>query len=121
MAERVAVVGASPKASRYSNRAVRMLQAHGHTPLPVSLAAREVEGLPGYRSIRDVGGAIDTVTIYVSPERQAAIVEDLLAVKPRRVIFNPGAENPEAYPVLTEQGIEVVEACTLVLLSTGQF
>ncbi len=121
MAERVAVVGASAKAWRYSNRAVRMLRAHGHTPLPVSPAGREIEGLAGYRSIRDVEGGIDTVTVYVSPERQASIVEDLLAVKPRRVIFNPGAENPDAYAALSGRGIEVVEACTLVLLSTGQF
>ncbi len=121
MPERVAVVGASPKTWRYSNRAIRMLQAHGHTPVPVSPSGQDVEGLPGFRTLRDIRDAIDTVTLYVSAERQAAIAEDLLVVKPRRVIFNPGAENPALEQRLREAGVEVVEECTLVMLATGEF
>lgn len=121
MEERVAVVGASAKSWRYSNRAIRMLLDHGHTPVPVSASGHPVENLPGYRSLRDVPGVVDTVTMYVGAPRQAPIVPDILAARPRRVIFNPGAENPESYPRLEERGIQVLEACTLVLLSTGQF
>jgi len=117
----VAVIGASAKPARYSNRAMRMLQAHGHVPVPVSRTGEDVLGVKGYASLRDVPERADTVTMYLSPERQAPVIEDVLAVRPRRVIFNPGAENPDAYSRLAQQGIQIVEACTLVLLSTGQF
>jgi predicted CoA-binding protein len=115
------VVGASEKPSRYSNRAIRMLQAHGHTPVPVSRTGKDVLGLTGRASLTEVPEPIDTVTMYLSAEKQAPVIQDILTVRPRRVIFNPGAENPDAYPRLAEERIEVVEACTLVLLSTGQF
>lgn len=115
------MIGASEKPARYSNRAIRMLQAHGHTPIPVSRTGKDVLGLKGYSSLRDVPERVDTVSMYLSAEKQAPVIQDILAVQPRRVIFSPGAENPGAYPGLAEQGIEVVEACTLVLLSTGQF
>jgi hypothetical protein len=78
-------------------------------------------GFPGYRTLTAVSIPIDTVTMYLSPERQSPVIEDILAARPRRVIFNPGAENPDAYPALIQAGIEPVEACTLVLLTTNQF
>lgn len=115
------VIGASEKPSRYSNRAIQMLQAHGFTAVPVSRTGKDVLGLKGYASLADVPDPVDTVTVYLSPEKQAPVIRAILALQPRRVIFNPGAENPAAYPGLAKHGIEIVEACTLVLLSTGQF
>jgi uncharacterized protein len=117
----VAVVGASEKPERYSNRALRMLLSHGHTAIPVSRLGREILGLTGYASLRAIPGPLDTVTVYLSPEKQTPVIQDILAVVPRRVIFNPGAENPQAADTLARRGIMVVEACTLVLLTTGQF
>ena len=117
----VAVIGASEKPERYSNRALRMLLAHGFTPIPVSRSGSDMLGLKGYASLADVRDRIDTVTMYVSPDKQAPVIRDILAIRPRRVIFNPGAENPEAAALLARHGISVVEACTLVLLATGQF
>jgi predicted CoA-binding protein len=117
----VAIVGASPKPERYSNRALRMLMSHGHTAIPVSKLGRDILGLTGYASLRAIPEPIDTVTLYLRPEKQAPVVQDILAVKPRRVIFNPGAENPEAAETLSRSGITTIEACTLVLLTTGQF
>jgi hypothetical protein len=78
-------------------------------------------GLKGYASLAAIPHPVDTVTIYASPERQTSVLQDLLAIRPRRVIFNPGAENPQSVTVLAQAGITVIEACTLVLLSTGQF
>jgi predicted CoA-binding protein len=104
--EIVAVVGASEKPERYANRALRMLLS---------------QGLKGYASLAAIPHPVDTVTIYVSPEGQTSVLQDLLAIRPRRVIFNPGAENSEATAALARAGITVIEACTLVLLSTGQF
>ena len=118
---RVAVVGASAKPERYSNRALRMLQSAGHTPIPVSADGRHIHGLPGYPTVRAIPDPVDTVSIYLSPEKQEPVIRDILAAAPRRVIFNPGTENPEVYAELSRHGIEVQEACTLVLLSTGQF
>ncbi len=118
---RVAVVGASEKPERYANRAIRMLLAHGFSPIPISRSGKDILGLKGYPSLASVPDPIDTVTMYLSPGKQPPVIRDILAIRPRRVIFNPGAENPEAASLLIRQGITVVEACTLVLLSTGQF
>jgi len=117
----VAVVGASRKPERYSHRAIQMLASHGHSPIPVSSLGHAILGYTGYASLTAVPGPIDTVTMYLSPEKQPPVIQDILSVRPRRVIFNPGAENPEAAAALARDGIEMIEACTLVLLATGQF
>lgn len=121
MPKTVAVVGASPKPERYSNQAVRLLRTHGHTVLPVNPAQTEIEGLPVVPSVDALPRGIDTVTLYVGPRRSGALLSALLALRPRRVIFNPGAENPALAQALQAAGIGVEEACTLVLLRTGQF
>jgi hypothetical protein len=117
----VAVVGASDKRHRYAHRALSLLLTQGYTPIPVSRSGKDILGLRGYASLGAIPQPIDTVSVYLSPEKQAAVIQDILAVKPRRVIFNPGAENPKAAAVLAAHGIEALEACTLVLLTTGQF
>lgn len=120
MTETVAVLGASPKPERYSNQAIRLLRTHGHRVIPVNPAQSEIEGLPVVAKVEDLKD-VDTVTMYVSPAHSDGLLPGLLALKPRRVIFNPGAENPGLEKALGEAGIEVEEACTLVLLRTGQF
>lgn len=121
MSETVAVVGASPKPERYSNKAIRLLREYGHTVLPVNPAQKEIEGLPVSPGIDALPRGVDTVTVYVSPAHSGALLAPLLALKPRRVIFNPGAENPALEDGLRAAGIGVEEACTLVLLRTRQF
>lgn len=113
------VVGASTKPGRYANKAIAMLLAHNHPVLAFGNQAGEVEGIPIQTqwSFKD----IDTVTLYLSQQNQVSYYQKIVALKPRRVIFNPGTENVEWYSLLQQQGIEVEEACTLVLLSTGQF
>ena len=119
--ENVAVVGASPKDERYSNMAMRMLAEYGRNPIPVAPARKEVIGKTAYPSLADVPEKIDTVTVYIRASRQSQMIADIIQIKPRRVIFNPGAENPDEYARLRNLGIEVLEACTLVMLHTGQF
>lgn len=119
--ERVAVVGASAKPERYSHQAIQRLLDHGHQPLPVSPRGGTILGQTVAVDLLSLDRPVDTVTMYLAPERQSAVVEQLLALRPRRVIFNPGAENPSAYAALRAAEIEVEEACTLVLLATGQF
>lgn len=119
--ERVIIIGASPKPERYANKAQKMLIEYGHTPLPVNPAFGEIDGIMAYRSATDVPGPVDSVTMYVGPDRQDAVLDAIIAAQPRRVIFNPGTENPVAYERLAQAGIQTTEACTLVLLRTGQF
>lgn len=119
--ENVAVIGASRKPERYSNKAIRMLAEYGHNAIPVAPADTEIEGRKAYPKLADIPETIDTVTMYVGPARQTDLIAEIIALAPRRVIFNPGTENPEAYPRLEAAGIETIEACTLVLLRSHQF
>jgi len=117
----VAVLGASANPERYSHQAVARLQANGHAVFPVHPTVSEILGIPVRASLSDIPVPLDTVTVYLSPGKSAALVGDFLRSRPRRVILNPGAENPPLTASLREHGIEVVEACTLVLLASGQF
>ena len=117
----VVVLGASPKPERYSNKAVRLLKEHGHRVIPVHPAITEIEQLPVIPALEHIDGPIDTLTVYLSPALSTPLEADLLKLKPERVIFNPGTENPGLKQALEREGIAVEEACTLVLLNTGQF
>ncbi|MGE4169260.1 MAG: CoA-binding protein [Candidatus Margulisiibacteriota bacterium] len=119
--ERVAVIGASDKPDRYSYMAIERLRNHGHVALPVHPKLKTVQGLAVYPSLAQVPHPIDTITLYVNAEKSAAMAADLIAANPRRVIFNPGTESPALEATLQNAGIQTMEACTLVLLSTKQF
>lgn len=117
----VAVLGASPKAGRYSLLAVQMLKEHGYRPIPVHPAGHEVDGIHSRRSLEEITEQVDTLTIYVNESISEKLASSILDFKPRRVIFNPGAENPFLAQKLADSGIMIVEACTLVMLRTNQF
>ena len=119
--ENVVVIGASNKPERYSNKAIRMLVEYGHTPIPVAPREQEIEGLKAYAHLPDITEKVDTVTMYVGAARQCELIGEIVKLAPKRVIFNPGTENPEAYERLNTAGIETLEACTLVLLRSHQF
>lgn len=118
---RVAVLGASPNPERYSNKAIRQLKSKGHEVLPVNPGHQTIEGLPVAPSLDKIEGPVDTVTVYVGPAHIGPLIKDIVALRPRRVILNPGAESAELAAALEESGIPHIEACTLVMLSTGQF
>lgn len=114
------VLGASTNPSRYSNLAIKRLVQHGHQVLPIGIREGEVEGVKivtGTPTVKDV----DTITLYLNPERQKLYYDYVVSLHPKRIIFNPGAENPELEKLAIVHGIEPVDACTLVMLSTGQF
>lgn len=119
--ENVAVIGASPKKDRYSNKAIRMLTQYNHNPIPVAPKHKEIENRKVFQTLEDIPEKIDTVTIYVGPARQEAIIKDIIKLSPKRVIFNPDTESKDALTQLKQSGIEVIEACTLVLLKTNQY
>lgn len=114
------VIGASEKTDRYSNKAVRLLQ-YKNKPV-VALGKRagkinETEILTGFPLLKN----IHTVSLYLNPANQREYYDYILSLNPKRVIFNPGTENPELYEKLAGKKIEFEEACTLVLLNTGMF
>jgi hypothetical protein len=117
----VAVLGASNKPERYSFQAVKLLAEKGHAVCPVHPALATIDGVPVFKQLGDIPVPLHTLTVYVGPERSTALTAASLAARPQRVIFNPGAENPVLAQQLQAAGIRVENACTLVLLRTGQF
>ena len=118
---KVAVIGASNKPHRYSYQAVMLLKEKGHEVYPVHRRVKEIEGVRVYPAINDIDDLIDTVTMYVGASASDALIEDIIAKKPKRIIFNPGAENLNLEKKAREYGITTINACTLVMLKTGQF
>jgi hypothetical protein len=118
--QKTLVLGATPNPERYAWLAVERLLQYGHAVLPLGIRSGQVVGLDilqGMPALTDV----DTITLYVGPERQPPYYDYLLGLKPRRIIFNPGTENPELARRAQAQGIETVEGCTLVMLSVGTY
>jgi len=120
MKKKTLVLGASLKPSRYSNLAINRLVQHGQPVVAIGLRTGTVAGVAIVKE-KESFEAIDTVTLYLNPQRQKEYYEYILALDPQRVIFNPGTENPEFYSLLKEKSIEVEVACTLVLLGTDQY
>ncbi len=114
------VIGASDNPERYSNKACLMLLKHNHTVYPYGLRTGKIAGLNIITHREAVTGA-DTITLYVGPKNQLEWLSFILACKPKRVIFNPGTENPSFQSEIEKNGIEVIEACTLVMLSIGNY
>lgn len=114
------VLGASPNPSRYSYLAVQRLAAHQHPVVaigkrPGKIGNNNIE--TGEQPIENV----DTVTLYLNENNQKSYYDYIFSLHPKRIIFNPGAENDELAKLAKEKGIQPMEACTLVLLSTGQY
>jgi len=120
-AQHVVVLGASPKAERFSNQAVRLLKAHGYAVTPVNAAVASIEDLPVVKDLRAIRDTVFTLSVYVGPERSAGLIDDMVALRPMRVILNPGTESPALEAALRAHGIEVLQDCTLRMLQEGRF
>jgi predicted CoA-binding protein len=114
------VLGASDNPGRYSYLAMARLRGKGHPVVAIGSKQATVGDVEIGTDQQPLTG-VDTVTLYLSPLHQQQYYDYILSLHPRRVIFNPGAENPELATLAQENGIEPVEACTLVMLSTGQY
>ena len=114
------VLGASENPERYSFKATQKLQEHGYNVIAVGLKTGLIGEIPIHTSI-PAESKIDTVSLYVGPEKQTALIQDVIALQPRRIIFNPGTENPDFIKQAQEVGIETAIACTLVLLATDSY
>ncbi|HPT43268.1 MAG TPA: CoA-binding protein [Paludibacteraceae bacterium] len=114
------IIGASKNPERYSYKAAERLLAHEHE---IELLGRRADEIFGKKiqTEKTEFESIDTVTLYISPQHQPEYYDYIVSLKPRRVIFNPGTENPEFFQLLEANGIQCEIACTLVLLGTNQY
>jgi hypothetical protein len=122
MNKKTVIVGATDNPGRYAYLAANMLRDYDHEIVPLGIKSGKVAGTE-ILNIRDKPELkdIDTITLYIGPPRQPEWYEYLLSLKPKRIIFNPGTENPEFEKLAESKGIETMEACTLVLLRSHQF
>jgi predicted CoA-binding protein len=121
MAKTVVVLGATPNQDRYAYKAMRTLLHHGYNAIGVNPTVNEVLGQRCLKSISEVSEPIDTLTMYVGAARSEPLIPEIVSAKPRRIIFNPGAENEHLATEAEKAGIEVTRGCTLVMLQDGTF
>ncbi len=122
MSEKVIILGASDRPDRYSYKAFKELTAHGHDVYLVHPSLEEIDGERIYHSLKELPDQkYETLTLYLNPSRALLLKEDLLKLDFGRMILNPGTESDELEAFLNDSAISFEKACTLVLLSTGQF
>jgi predicted CoA-binding protein len=120
--QKVVIIGASNKPDRYSYKAFKMLKEYGHTPIPVHPVLTTIDDCSVVASLGSIDAStVDTITLYVNPEILKNYIDEIIRIKPSRVIMNPGTESDDAEQQFLQNGIKVLRACTLVLLRTGQF
>jgi uncharacterized protein len=119
-AKKTLVLGASENPERYSNLAVKKLLANKHPVIAWSKRKGSI-GATVFETEKKKFDNIDTVTLYLNPAHQKEYYDYIFSLHPKRIIFNPGTENDELVELAKKEGIVTQEACTLVLLSTGQY
>jgi uncharacterized protein len=115
------VLGATDNPDRFAYRAAHSLLRHGHDIALVGIKKGEIAGRSIINDKETPVGEVDTVTLYVGPRNQPEWYDYILKLRPKRIIFNPGTENPELEKMARNKGIETLEACTLVMLSVGAY
>jgi hypothetical protein len=118
--KKTVILGASDNPARYSYLALNRLKNNGHPVVAIGRKESAVNGVPiqtGTPAEKDV----DTITLYLNPDHQKMYYNYIVSLKPRRIIFNPGTENDELVELAARSGIKTIEACTLVMLATGQY
>ena len=121
MTKKTAIIGASDNPTRYSFLATNMLKEYDHPVVPLGIREGSIDGTEIITKWPDAIEELDTVTMYIGPKRQPELYDYVLGLKPKRIIFNPGTENSEFKALAESKGLQTEEACTLVMLRTGQF
>lgn len=118
--KKTVVLGASSKIDRYSNRAVKQLMANGHLVIPIGFENEKINGLQIETALLPIEN-VNAISLYLNPKRQEAYYDYILSLNPKRIIFNPGTENRDLEQLAKKLNIETIEACTLVMLSVGNY
>lgn len=114
------IIGATDNPARYANLAANKLVSFGHPIVNIGIKPGLAAGVE-IEQANEIFKDIDTITLYVGPQKQPQYYDYIIQSKPKRIIFNPGTENPELEELAEKNGIETLEGCTLVMLSTGQY
>jgi len=117
----IVVLGASNKPHRYAYKALKMLQEYGYQVLPVHPKLENIDGLVVKHKLSQIFTPVDTLTLYVGPQRIGPLIEDIIHLNPSRVILNPGTESDELELALMHNDISFVKDCTLLMLEYGRF
>lgn len=120
MEKKTLVLGASLNPGRYSHMAIKRLVSHKQPTVAIGLRNGEVAGISIKNKLQHFED-VDTITLYLNPQRQKEYYDYIISLQPERVIFNPGTENPELYALLRKNNIEIEVACTLIMLATNQY
>lgn len=121
MKKKTAIIGATTNRERYAFLATNMLQSYGHPVVPLGIRTGSIGDAKIVTDWPEQIEDLDTITLYIGPRRQPEYYDYLISLHPKRIVFNPGTENRELIELAQSNGIETVEACTLVMLRTGQF
>ena len=121
MGKNIVVLGASSRPDKYSYRAVEMLSEKGYNVIPVHPSGISVAGHNTLKALNEINEKIHTISVYVNSKITDGLKDDILKLKPSRIIFNPGAENSDLAVICNDNNIETENACTLVLLQTNSF
>ncbi len=116
----VVVLGASQKEERYSNMAVLRLLEAGYNTIPINPTECEIHGIKSIAQLADIEDDVDILTMYVNANRSAQLANDIINLQPRKIIFNPGAENAQLAENCKDHNIKTENACTLILLNLGE-
>jgi len=117
----IVVLGASNKPHRYSYKAIKMLQEYGHHVLPVHPKIENIDGLVVKHNLSQIQTPVDTLTLYIGPQRISPLIDEIVTLNPSRVILNPGTESDELELALLHNEIPFVKDCTLLMLQHGRF
>ncbi|MEQ8470785.1 MAG: CoA-binding protein [Marinoscillum sp.] len=120
--KKTVIIGATTNPARYAYLAAERLTRHNHEIVPVGIKSGEVFGQP-IKDLREKPSInnVDTVTLYLNPTNQEQWLDYIIGLKPKRIIFNPGTENPVLAEKANDKGIETIDGCTLVMLSANTY
>lgn len=117
----VVVLGASDKQHRYSYKAIKLLERYGHNIIPVHPKLTDIDGLSVVENLSDINETVDTLTLYIGADRSKLLLNEIIELKPKRVIFNPGTDSEILTERLLQEEITFIHDCTLIMLETNQF
>jgi len=117
----IVVLGASNKPHRYAYKTLKLLQEYGHHVLPIHPTIESIDGLVVRHHLNQIHETVDTLTLYIGPQRIGPLIEDIIRLNPARVILNPGTENDVLELQLFHHKIAFVKDCTLLMLEQGRF
>jgi len=117
----VVVLGASNKPHRYSYKAIKLLKEYGHNIIPVHPKLTNIDGLPVIANLSDIHETVDTLTLYIGADKSRFLIDEIIALKPERVIFNPGTKSELLEEKLSQAALLFIHDCTLIMLESDQF